>query len=141
MEIFQVTFEQAAVGIAHVNLDGSFIRINQKFLEIVKYSREEMLTMTFRDITHKDDIEKDLEHADAMLQGAIDTYSTEKRYYCKDNSLIWIHLTVSLVRTQSGDPKYFISFIVIYLLIALILACSPEAKQKYLFTSGSRSLT
>ena len=59
-ELFRITFEQAAVGIAHVKPNGKFVRINQRFCEIVKYSREEMLSMTFQDITHADDINKDL---------------------------------------------------------------------------------
>ena len=56
---FRATFEQAAVGVAHVSLDGKFLRINDKFCEIIGYSQDEMLTMTFQDITHPDDLEAD----------------------------------------------------------------------------------
>jgi len=66
-ELFRNTFEQAAVGLAHVGVDGNFIRINQKFCDIVGYSTEEMLTRTFQDITHPDDIDADLEHEGSII--------------------------------------------------------------------------
>ncbi len=59
-ERFRVTFEQAAVGIAHVSPDGHFLRLNQKFCDIVGYSRDEMRNLTFQEITHPDDLESDL---------------------------------------------------------------------------------
>jgi PAS domain S-box-containing protein len=108
-ERFRNTFEQAAVGIAHVSPDGRWLRVNQKLCEIVGYTREELLGRTFQDITHSDDLGKDLEHLDKMLAGEIDSYSVEKRYVKKDYSQVWVSLTVSLVRNLSGDPNYFIS--------------------------------
>ncbi len=110
-ERFRATFEQAAVGIAHVNPNGQFIRVNQRFCEIVKYLREEMLSMTFQEITHADDLDKDLKLLREMLKGELKTYSWEKRYICKDSSEVWVNLTVSLVKNQSNEPKYFISVI------------------------------
>jgi PAS domain S-box-containing protein len=110
-EQFRTTFDQAAVGIAHVAPDGRWLRVNQKLCEIVGYTREELLERSFQDITHSDDIGKDLDHLRRMLDGEIDTYSVEKRYVKKDYSQIWVSLTVSLVRDPSGDPNYFISVI------------------------------
>jgi PAS domain S-box-containing protein len=110
-ERFRATLEQAAVGISHVALDGSWIRVNQKLCDIIGYPREELLGLTFQDITHPDDLERDVEHLRLMLDDETDAYSTEKRYVRKDGSLVWINLTTSLVRDPSGDPKYFISVI------------------------------
>jgi len=110
-ERFRSTFEQAAIGIAHVSPEGDFLRINQRFCDIVEYTKEEMLKLTFQDITHPDDLDIDLEYVRQMLSGKIRTYSMEKRYFRKNGSIVWVNLTVSLVREASGKPKYFISAI------------------------------
>ncbi len=108
---FRSTFEQAAVGIAHVAPDGRWLRVNQKLCDIVGYSREELLQKTFPDITYPEDLDASMEYVRQALAGEIPTYSMEKRYIRKDGSLVWINLTVSVVRNVSGDPTYFIAVI------------------------------
>jgi PAS domain S-box-containing protein len=119
-ERFRATFDQAAVGIANVSLDGRWLRVNDRLCETVGYSREEMLQMTFQTLTHPDDLEENLAHVQQLLAGNIQTYSMEKRYIRKDGSPIWINLTVSLMRemtlaedgsTQASTPKYMISVV------------------------------
>ena len=110
-ERFRATFEQAAVGIAHVAPDGRWLRVNQKLCDIVGYSREELLQKTFQDITYPEDLDASMEYVRQVLAGEIPTYSMEKRYIRKDGSLVWINLTVSIVRNASGDPAYFIAVI------------------------------
>lgn len=110
-EQFRSTFNQAAVGIAHVSPTGAWLRTNQKLCEIVGYPCDELRRLTFQDITHPDDLNIDLEYVRQMLAGQIQTYSMEKRYIRKDQSLVWINLTVALVREPTGSPKYFISVI------------------------------
>ena len=108
---FRETFEQAAVGIAHVAPDGRWLRVNRKLCDIVGYSREELLGLGFQDITHPDDLDADLAQVRQVLAGEIATYSMEKRYLKKDSGQVWINLTVALVRDGSGAPDYFISVI------------------------------
>ena len=108
---FSATFDQAAVGIAHVALDGTWLNVNHRCLEIVGYPREELLKLTFGDITHPDDLETDWALVRELLDGKRSTYSMEKRYFTRDGRLIWVNLTVSLVRTEDGRPDYFISVI------------------------------
>ena len=108
---FRNTFEQAAVGIAHVSLDGKWLQVNQKLCQIIGYTKEELLQKTFLDITHPEDLDADLEYVRQMLAGEIQTYSLEKRYIRQDRQYIWINLTVSLVRDKQGAPEYFISVI------------------------------
>src|SRR5215213_9234112 len=110
-ERFRGTFEQAAVGMAHVGTDGHWLRVNRRLCDIVGYEKEELLGLTFQDITHPDDLEAHLEYVRQLLAGEIGTYSMEKRYFKKDSSIIWINLTVSLVRPPSEEPRYFISVI------------------------------
>ena len=105
----RATFEQAAVGIALVGLDGRWLLVNDRLLEISGYGRDELLALTFQDITHPDDLAEDLELARQTIAGEIETYSLEKRYIRPDQSLVWVNLTVSLVRHDDGRPAYFIS--------------------------------
>lgn len=109
--LFQATFEQAAVGIAHVAPSGTWLRVNDKLCKIVGYSRAELLKLTFQDITHPDDLEKDMAYVNQVLKGEIQTYTMEKRYFHKQGDVVWIRLTVSLTRRNNGMPDYFISVI------------------------------
>lgn len=108
---FRATFEQAAVGIAHVGLDGRWLRVNQKLCDIVGYTREELLERTFQAITHPDDLDADLAILRRMPAGEMATFSTEKRYFRKNGAIVWVNLTVSLANGPAGEPKYFISVI------------------------------
>lgn len=110
-KMFYSTFEQAAVGITHIAPDGKFIKLNQRFCDIVGYLKEELIQKELKDITHPDDLNADALFIKQMLDNEIKTYSLEKRYLKKDNSVVWIKMTVSLVRDESGQSKYFISVI------------------------------
>jgi len=110
-ERYRGTFEQAAVGIAHTTLDGQFLKINPKFCDITGYSREELLRLTFRDITFPDDLARDLGHVRRALAGEVATFAMEKRYVRKDQTLVWVSLTVSLLRKADGSPHYFVGVI------------------------------
>ena len=110
-ETNRVTFEQAAIGIAHLTTEGRYLHVNQKFCSIVGYTREELLTMGYQDITHPDDLAADINMEGKALAGEIKTYSLEKRYIRKDKGIIWINLTASLVRSGSGEPQHFISIV------------------------------
>jgi PAS domain S-box-containing protein len=110
-ERLRATFEQAAVGIAHVAPDGRWLRVNQKLCDITGYRHEELLAGRFQDITHPDDLDADLRYVERLLAGDIPTYALEKRYIRRDGEVVWINLTVSLVREAHGAPRYFISVI------------------------------
>ncbi|MDZ5461020.1 PAS domain S-box protein [Azohydromonas lata] len=108
---FQATFEQAAVGIALVAPDGRWMRVNHKLCDIVGYSDQEMLALTFQDITHPDDLDADLSEVRRMLAREITTYAMEKRYIRKDGAPVWINLTVSLTWQADGSPDCFIAVV------------------------------
>jgi PAS domain S-box-containing protein len=110
-ETNRLTFEHAALGIAHVAPDGSWLRVNEKLCAIVGYTYEELTKMNFQEITHPDDLDSDLGQMDKVLAGEIEMYTLNKRYIRKDRTIIWIKLSVSLVRTASRAPRYFISII------------------------------
>jgi PAS domain S-box-containing protein len=108
---FQATFEQAAVGLAHVSTDGRWLKVNARLCDILGYTHQELMGLRFQDITHTDDLAADLKQVQQMLAGELSTYSMEKRYFRKSGELLWVNLTVSLVRKPDGSPDYFISVI------------------------------
>ena len=89
--------------------DGSWLRVNRSVCEITGYSEAELLERTFQDITHPDDLERDVANAKKILAGKIDTYHMEKRYFHKNGSIVWVLLSVSLVRDDKGKPRFFIA--------------------------------
>src|ERR1043166_1837881 len=105
--LFQHAFEHAAIGMALVAPDGKWLRVNRSICEITGYSEEELLQRTFQDITHPDDLDLDLANVDKMLSGEIQTYQMEKRYFHKNGSIVWVLLSVSLVRDQNNQPLFF----------------------------------
>jgi PAS domain S-box-containing protein len=108
---FRFTFEQAAVGVSHVSLEGQFLWVNQRFCDITGYSQTELTSLTFQQITHPDDLAADLTQVQQLLAGQLQTYSMEKRYLRKQGSVVWINLTVSLVRDRTNQPLHFIAVI------------------------------
>src|SRR4026207_1957641 len=75
---FRATFEQAAVGVAHSSLDGRLLLMNQKLCDILGYTPEEIVTKTYQEVTHPDDLEAELEYARRLLTGEIESCSYEK---------------------------------------------------------------
>lgn len=106
---FQVTFEQAAVGIAIISLQGHWLSVNRKLCAILGYSHDELMVLTFQDITYPDDLEVDLQNVKRALAGEIAAYTMEKRYIRKDDRVIWVNLHVALVRKPDNTPDYFIA--------------------------------
>ncbi|MDA8216486.1 MAG: PAS domain S-box protein [Dehalococcoidales bacterium] len=108
-ERFRGAFDYAATGMALVAPDGHFLRVNRSLCEIVGYSEPQLLATTFQAITHPDDVAEDMEYVRRMLVGEIDTYRMQKRYFHSDGHVVWVLLSVALVRDSEGKPLYFIS--------------------------------
>jgi PAS domain S-box-containing protein len=108
-ERFRSAFDSAAIGMGLLGLDGRWLRVNRPLCEIVGYSERELLDLTFQDVTHPDDLDRDLQQVGRLLQGETRAYQLEKRYLHKDGHVVWIRLSASLVRDGEGAPLYFIS--------------------------------
>ncbi len=108
---YRSTFEQVAMGIAHVSPDGRWLRFNQGLCDLLGYTDQELLDQNWQDLTHPDDLEADLVQISKLLAGEIDSYSVEKRYLTQDQSVVWTNMTVSLVRLPTGEPRHFIFLI------------------------------
>lgn len=107
--LYRKIFNYAKGGISIVSLKGEWVKVNQSLVQLLGYPEEELYTMAFQDITHKDDLEKDINLMHQLLNGEIENYQMEKRYFHKDGHIVWVLLTVSLVRDENNDPLYFIS--------------------------------
>lgn len=109
--LFSATFDKAAIGIAHVALDGSWLRVNPRLCAIMGYSPDEFMGKTFQDMTYPDDLERDLHLLRQTLSGQIHRYQMEKRYVRKNGEIIWARLNVALVRDAAGQPDFFVSVV------------------------------
>jgi two-component system sensor kinase FixL len=109
--LFEESFEEAAVGIAHVAPDGRWLRVNTQCGVITGYTREELLSGSFQQITHPDDLSRDLAQVSMLLAGETDRYTMDKRYIRKDGTNIWVSLTVTLIRDRGGVPDFFVAVI------------------------------
>ena len=109
-ERFRATFEQAAVGIVQVGLDGEWLRFNDKFCDIVGYDREELGTVSVFQLVSPEDFERDFDRGVRMLAGELKDYTEEKLIVGKGGRRVWINLTVSLVH-DADEPRYFIAVV------------------------------
>jgi PAS domain S-box-containing protein len=105
----RATFEGASVGIAQVSTDGRILDLNDAACGIFGYTREELLSMGVGEVSHPDDLTKDLAMAGRVLSGEIGRYRMEKRLLRKGGTVAWVDLGVSLVRDAAGHPLYFVS--------------------------------
>jgi PAS domain S-box-containing protein len=106
---FRNSFEYAATGMALVDLEVRWQKVNQALCEIVGYSQEELLATTLQGITHPADLDADLNSMRQLLSGQLHYYHIEKRYLHKQGRVVWILLSCSLVRDEGGNPLYFIA--------------------------------
>ena len=108
---FRSVFEQAAVGVARVGLDGAWLQVNHKLCAIVGYSQQILLTKTFQDITHPEDLQMDQAAVNQLISNGNRVYLAEKRYYNQTGKIIWVKVTTSIVKDINNEPDYFIFII------------------------------
>jgi PAS domain S-box-containing protein len=108
---FRSIFEQAALGVARVSLDGTWLEVNDKLCFIVGYSQQELLSKTSQNLTHLEDLTMEKFAIRRLINDVIKNYTTEKRYYNRSGNIVWVNLTMSLVRDINNQPDYFIYII------------------------------
>jgi diguanylate cyclase (GGDEF)-like protein/PAS domain S-box-containing protein len=108
-DLFESAFEYAAIGMAIVGREGRFLRVNHALCQMLGYTVDELTSLTFPDITHPDDLERDLGLTARILTGEIETFQMEKRYFHKEGKVVWVTLSVSSVRDVADNGIYFIS--------------------------------
>jgi diguanylate cyclase (GGDEF)-like protein/PAS domain S-box-containing protein len=108
-EQFEQAFERAPIGMALVSLEGQLLRVNQALCAITGYNARELVTKTFQELTHPDDLDADLELARQLLAGEIQEYQVEKRYIDANGRQVWVNLSGTLVHDGHGKPRHFIA--------------------------------
>lgn len=108
-ELFRKTFEYAGIGMALVGLNGKWLEVNTSVTGFLGYTKEELMGLTFQDITYPDDLNKDLDELNQLLAGEKIHYQIEKRYIHKEGHILWALLSVSLVKDDQGNPVHFVS--------------------------------
>jgi diguanylate cyclase (GGDEF)-like protein/PAS domain S-box-containing protein len=108
---FEATFQHAPVGIAHVGLDGRFLLVNPRFSEICGHDAETLMRIGFQQITHPDDLNIDEAQLARLNAGEFSRYSLGKRYIRSDGAVIWVNLTVAMVRDEAGRPDFYVAVI------------------------------
>tara|TARA_R110000868_G_scaffold20539_4_gene86859 strand:+ start:4222 stop:7293 length:3072 start_codon:yes stop_codon:yes gene_type:complete len=111
-EAFRGNFENAAIGMALLDENGKWLKVNQNLCNLIGYTEIELMQLTFQDITHPDDLQADLCLLNALIAGDPKFYHMEKRYICKNGEVINIILAASLVRDENNNPLHFISQII-----------------------------
>jgi diguanylate cyclase (GGDEF)-like protein/PAS domain S-box-containing protein len=108
-ERFRLAFDDAPIGMALVDLDGRFTRVNSALCDLLERTSDELLALTFQDLTEPEDLDADLDHLRRLTAGEIPHYQMEKRYLGPAGGHIWAQLSVSLLRDANGDPAGYIS--------------------------------
>jgi len=108
---FSAIFSQAAVGIRVVDANRRFVKLNQKYCDIVGYTEQELYECNFHDITHPEDHEAVAFWANKLFEGEIDSYTLEKRYIKKNGELVWVSLSSSCIKDKNGKLKYGIGVV------------------------------
>jgi PAS domain S-box-containing protein len=105
-ERFRLIFEQAAVGVALTDRrTGRFVKINQKYCDMLGYSVSEMLEKGYQDVTHPDDLQANLSRTAELRSGAQRSFTWEKRYLHKNGEVVWANLTVSTLCEAGEAPR------------------------------------
>ena len=129
--LYKLTFEEANIGIAHTSLDGQWIDTNEYLNKLLGYSSKEMQTMHVSDITYKDDIDIDKQMMQQLINKEKSNYHIEKRYIHKDGSIIWVALSVVLLKNELGVPLYFLKIIRDISQIKLLMYQLEEENKKF----------
>lgn len=111
LSLYQDIFEASDVGMVIADLSGRLTKVNNSVCSCLGYTKEELESKTFHEITYGADLEKDVYHIEEIKQGLIDSYRTQKRYITKSGQLVWADLTITAFRTSDKRVNYFFAVI------------------------------
>ncbi len=107
-ERFRRIFFDSGIGMVLCDLQGKFLQVNEKFCEVTGYTESEIMTKSFEDITHPEDLTIEVPQVEKMIRNEMDSYQLEKRYIHKSKQIIWVLVTVSILRNEHDQPVFFV---------------------------------
>jgi PAS domain S-box-containing protein len=107
-QLLQAVFENAPLGIAIADADGRFVEVNQAFLEMLGYTREEALALSFTDITYPDDLDETRRLSGTLRRGEASSYRLEKRYVTRNGGFLWVAVRVTVLRDAAGAVRFWL---------------------------------
>jgi PAS domain S-box-containing protein len=110
-ERFRKIFDEGPLGMATVARDYRFVRVNNILCKMLGYTQQELVHLTFAEITHPEDAEKDVHLAEQLFRGEIPYYKMDKRYINKNGQVLWATLTASVSRDKNGDPLWGLAMV------------------------------
>ncbi|WP_419764345.1 MAG: PAS domain S-box protein [Arcobacter sp.] len=110
-EKMRLFFDHQLVGMAITSPTKGWLHVNDKLCEMLGYSFEELKNMTWAEVTHPDDLPADVDSFERMLAGEIESYTVEKRYICKDESIVFAYLSIGCVRKEDGSVDFVLALI------------------------------
>ncbi|NEO30555.1 MAG: PAS domain S-box protein [Symploca sp. SIO3C6] len=110
-EQFRRVFDEAPIGMSLTGWDDRYIRVNRAFFEMLGYTESELMALTFKDITHPEDLEQELPSLNQVRKGAINSFKLEKRYLKKNKEILWVNLTLMVLRNEGGEVLYDLAMV------------------------------
>jgi two-component system sporulation sensor kinase A len=129
--LFEKAFRNAPIGMCLVSLDGRFVNANSALSNMLGYSEDELYHLRFSDVTHPDDLEKELEHWNDLIARKSDYYQIEKRYIHKEGYTVWGLLTVFVITDGFNKPKYFVAQVIDLTMIQSLKEQLSEHQERY----------
>jgi diguanylate cyclase len=107
-ERFRSAFESASIGMGLVSMDGRWLRVNASLCRIFGYPESELLSADYQSISHPEDLQADTEQASRLVDGELQSYQMEKRYFHKLGHIVWVNLSVSIVKDADARPRHLV---------------------------------
>ncbi|MBR7799635.1 PAS domain S-box protein [Undibacterium fentianense] len=107
--LMEQAFGSSPIGMALIDIDGKFLRVNRVLCDMFGYTEQELLNQPSKKFTHPDDVNLDKQLIHQLVQGEIERFEIHKRYYHKDGTLVWLQVNVSLVRDANHMPVNFVT--------------------------------
>ncbi len=128
---FRSYFDLPLYGIAITSPEKGWVQVNDRICSILGYSRDEIVRMTWPEITHPDDLAADLKQFSRVLSGQSDQYNMDKRFIRKDGKVVWTHLSVGCVRKPDGSIDHIIAMIEDITNVKLAEEALKESEERY----------
>jgi PAS domain S-box-containing protein len=111
VEVWEATFDQSPIGVCFVSIEGRFLKVNKALCKFLDYNEDELLDMTFQEITHSKDAGHDIAMLNRVENGELDGYTMTKRYLTKLDKTVWARLTVVAIRDNDNNLIHYLAHV------------------------------